>query len=118
MPNYTKLAATALRLITNSGRYVTLQKLDRTAADTDQPWRGTEDETVEIQVPAAFTETMAPAEGLIRTEEADVWIPAVAGQDITTFEYLIDGGQKKKIEEVMPIKPGTVVVAYGLKLER
>lgn len=40
MPDYTRLAATAARLIKNNGRSITFVKLDETPADPTEPWNG------------------------------------------------------------------------------
>lgn len=42
MPDFTRAAALAKRLIEASGRSVTLYKLDRTPDDPTKPWRGTD----------------------------------------------------------------------------
>lgn len=51
MVDYTKLAATATRLITKNGRLVTFVRPTETPVDTDKPWDGPEAGETLLELP-------------------------------------------------------------------
>jgi hypothetical protein len=58
--DYAPLAATALELVTEFGKTITLRRLDATPPDPDMPWRGPVDPRATpaetLSVPAVFVE--------------------------------------------------------------
>lgn len=125
-PDYTKLAATANRLITQSGRTVTLVKPNETPADPSQPWNG--------PAPAGETTLDVPGiqllpnavrifglaalgdanefQGLVTYSEL-VYIVFAGEEDLSLYTYVRDGGVDYQIEATQELKPAdTTLLGY------
>ena len=135
--NYAKAQATALKLLTNNGRSVTLVKYSTEAADPNRPWRGAEgipDTT--ITVTAVFTDPVSEkdlgsAEVLIgdgsgvKQGQQIAFIPAAenldengAPLDLTEYDQLHDGGLAYRMVEIHKLSPGGIPLMYEVRLER
>lgn len=116
---YTNLANIASTLISSFGRDIQLLKESRTVSDATKPWRGTNDAgdvTVNVKgAIVAFDDSEVDGDLILRTDLAG-WIPAVSGQDITEFDFVVDESTRYKIIDVMTLRPGSVTVAYRLQL--
>ncbi len=116
---YVKMAALATKLVKKFGADVQLVKENRDPADVNKPHRGndTPDTVVIVKGAITFFEDEEVDGDIIRRGDLGCWIGAVAGQDISTFDFCIDnGGTRFKIENVLTIKPAALVVAYRLQL--
>jgi hypothetical protein len=125
MVNYVRAAATAKRLIEANGRYVTLFRKDKTAADTSKPWRGpigSSDEEVGT-VKAVFypIEEYDEKEGLVRRAEEKVMIAHDSlpiPEDLEDIDHMVDNGKIYKVITASPLGPGSVRVAYEFVVKR
>lgn len=126
MANYTRMAATAKRLIEKNGRTVTLVRLSRSALDTNKPWRGPDPDP--DPAPAAITckAVIVPYEAkelegsLIRNGDKRAFIAdtSLPDHDLEKFDTLIDGGDTYKIVSVALFNPGDVRLLYEIQLRR
>lgn len=112
--NYTKLAATALRLIRDNGRNVQFRKFSRVAQDSNKPWRSdnpsavSDDTQFEVTVKAVVTPyTQFEIDGtLIRNGDkrayvaASAWEAACAALDVAATNILTLVGQPNDGETV------------------
>lgn len=130
MVNYTRLAATAKRLIEANGRSVTFRMRDRTAANVAQPWRGPDN----IPTPpdgevVTAVGVFVPAEGsglgrqrvvdgtLLDTSEQVCIVAATSlpsGTDLGQFSTVEDTGRAWKIDYVDTLAPGATTLIYVL----
>lgn len=129
--DYTKLAATALSLVTKFGRQVTIVKFAETAADANKPWRGNltprETPLASGSVYMVFVEPSSAEElGLsiqkfgMTDRQAQIAIMA-PGTDTTEYEHydeVVDGTVRWKITEVEVLKPGPLRMIYFFRVER
>lgn len=130
MADFTKLAATAKRLIEANGRSVTVRRLNRTPTDPAQPWRASEDPragATSVTVKACFVDpTSASRLGfLVQDTELVSRLAQVAlvaatstAEVLEGFDELTDGGQSYRIDGVDVLKPADVKMIYVLKLAR
>lgn len=134
MVNFTKLAATAKRLIEKNGRTVTITKDDRTPADPSMPWLGPDDvptspDGLTFQAKVAFVPATGGGLGNRRQENPSVEdlefkqglvahgsLPA--GTDLLTFNWLVDGLKVYRLESVEELKPADTELIYTLELAR
>lgn len=132
MPDFVKLAATAARLVSSSGRSVTLERFNQTSADSAKPWSGPTDPraTVDATVTtkAAFVEPASVARfGIVTVDEdllkrSDQVMLVAPGSTITadlaTFNEVVDGSVRWKIEIVRTLKPADTVMLYMIGVKR
>jgi len=112
-------------LIGDVGRSVTLVKVLRAADDTDKPWRGPAESSVSSSLSATAVffgdvENDAP-HGTTRSGRVESVLVAsedLNGSDLSTYDYLNDGGNLRRIVEALELKPGSTSVLWGLKLEK
>lgn len=118
--DYAKMQQLAQRLIEQSGRSVTLQRLSRKSDDPDKPWRGTADLTPadeEVIVSAVFLDTISSRylgltiqkEGFGDEGSAQYVIVSTLSapaNDLKVFDRLIDGYQAYQISAINILKPG------------
>jgi hypothetical protein len=139
VPDFVKLAATAKRLIEQSGRAVTLYKQNREPADEAQPWRGPD-----MSVPPSSAEgggrlsgvkaAFVPARGsgfgrdyverqddLSRNVEQVALIAATslpAGTDLGAFDSMLDGSTVWRIYFAAKLAPATTALCWELGVGR
>lgn len=119
---YTRLAATALRLITKYGRDVTLKfATDTSPPDADQPWEpGAPSYVTKVVKGVIFPidEKYVDGTTVLATDEqalvAAKNLPAVP--DPKTV--LLDGTTPYKTVKVDPIGPGDIALVYTLIVRR
>lgn len=126
MPDYTALAATALRLVTDAGTAVSLVRLGSTPADSSKPWRGQANprspaaETVAgfgVFVQPAAAERLGIAaldSDFVKRAEAIaiVTLSTTPVNDIKKFDELVVGAQRWRIQGVEQLKPATTTLLY------
>jgi len=126
MPDYTKLAATAKRLIEASGRTVTFRRLGTQVDDPTKPWRASENvrnpAELEVQAKAVFVDPVSAAKmGLgVTGEEMINKIDSVAlvasdsalTFDLETFHEVVETNSLFKIIHVEVLRPGTKKLLY------
>ncbi len=134
MVDYTRLAATAKRLIEANGRQITLRKRDRTAAAASEPWRGPDEEPTD---PDGDVETaiaaIVPASGsgfgstvVIDATLAQAFAKVAliaqgslaSGVDLREFDTVEDGTEAYRIANVEELRPASTTVIYALGLVR
>lgn len=128
MADHSKFAATATRLISKHGRFITMQTLSATAADPTKPWKGAGTPTVASQVanvPAVFVpsygsdlgRTVVSEELLKRVEQIALVAPLQEG--LETMHLIIDtDGQVWKIDWAQVLKPADKTVLYVIGVTR
>lgn len=92
--NYTRLAATAERLIRENGRVVTLRKRNDTPPDANEPWNPSPDDTLtDVRAVIAPHEEEDEEGQRTRYGEAEAIIAenAAPGLELETYSDLIDG---------------------------
>lgn len=119
MVDFTRLAATATRLIAADGRDMTIVKESRDPADPSKPWRGNDEGgVIERPVTGAVTrycEKEIDGEA-IKIGDCKIWIGVEAGYALETFDYIDDGDVRWSIQDVKVIKPADTVVAYRFQV--
>lgn len=124
MVDFTKLAATAQRLLGANGRSVTFIRHSQSLADAGKPWqgptsaRGTPDET-SVQN-AVFVQPSSASQLGIASEQSDlvmksdqIMIVAPGTVDLTIFQEVLDDGVYWKITGIEVLRPGaTTVLAF------
>lgn len=121
MVDYTRMAATASRLINANGKPLTVRKKNRTPGDANKPWRGpivadTVASAYGVVVPV--NEDDDPQE-LVRRGTAKAYIAAndVTEYSLEGFDSLSDGTNTWKVIGVDVVNPGTKRIMYVLSLE-
>jgi len=126
--DYVKLAATALRLVTNNGKSITIAKLGTTPSDVAKPWRGPADQ----RSPYADSETVmaveVPLAGLgkmisksdIPDGVKDFYLvaPGLTTPALNDFDELVDGSTTYRIVSVNVLKPADVVLLYAIGVQK
>lgn len=131
MPDYAKLAATALRLINNAGRTMEIHKLDTTPADNARPWRSNEAprataEVVTVKGVFVHLDSLIdlgmhrkPDKGDTRRDTELIMVAAKGiAADLMTFDEVDDGGKRLKIERVQLLKTGDVPLIFAFEVKR
>ena len=109
--DYLKMQLTADRLITSNGRAAVLVKINRSVANTTQPWRGnlTLGETT-LNVTAVFVGIKAEdVDGdMIKRGDQFAFVSGLDASllDLRTFDSLRDGSEEWKIIDVERYSPG------------
>ena len=123
MANFTRLAATAKRLVDKNGRSVTLTKQGKTPTDATKPWRGLSTPTVStVTGKAVFVEPSKEQRNVDNVKRADAVVYFAAnndaGQALETFDTLLDGTTIWKINRAELLKPATKKLLYILEVAR
>lgn len=142
MVNYTKLAATALKLIQKNGRTITLIRRSEVPATVGEPWKGAADVAatvgdpdpdltgkVGIEVSAVFVgrddQELAELFGAVPLTEVNrgLKVALIAGSDVspeelTKFDAVIDSGDVWSIEAKDTLRPGPLAVLHRIVLSR
>lgn len=122
MVDYVKLAATANRLVTKSGKSITVRKLNSAPADPTKPWRG----AVDPRSPAADTQVVAAVEvaesgigKLINKKDIPdtvdkfyIAAPGLSTPDLDDFDEVNDGGVDARIVLMKALRPAGTVLIY------
>lgn len=122
--DYSKNAATVLRLIEKFGRTVTIDKLSTTAADPNAPQDGPADPHVpaaSVTLKAAVIEpsSLNQTDDRLKRVSAAAYVAGSATvEDLRTFTRLTDGSDRYRIDWVDALKPGDTVVLYTIGLMR
>lgn len=122
--DYTANAATALRLIEKFGRTVTIDKLDRTAADPSAPQDGPADPhvpTASVTPKAVMVEPSSlnqVDDRLKRVTKVAYVAGSATAQDLRTFTRITDGSDRYRIDWVDALEPGDTVLLYTIGLVR
>lgn len=132
--NYAKAQATALRLLTENGRPVTLVKFSTMPSDLNKPWKGSTGQPVStLTVTAVFTDPVSEkdlgaAEIVMETVKSGKKIAFIAAAenldsegepiDLTEYHQMIDGGLTYMMAEIHILSPGPIPLMYEVRLER
>jgi hypothetical protein len=129
---YTRLRATALRLVTEFGRPIQISESTLALSDPTKPWGSTGDVTSTTTYTAygAFMQEdagdlsarLSAVSRLVVSpvETTDVQVTVAAeglGVVPTTAMQVIDGDRTMEIKKVVSVQPGSVVIMYILTLE-
>lgn len=124
MVDYTRLAATAKRLVEANGRQVTLVKRDSGEGVSGKPWRGPGALPDDTQTPKAVFVGPGAALGtgfedlvgdVVKSGRSYALVAqdSLPGVDVSGYGFL-DG---QRVAKAHVLKPGSVVVLYALELE-
>ena len=133
MPDYAKLAQTANRLVTESGRTIQLVKSPTQLADDDEPWNGPPsviEGEVSVTVPAV---QLLPAavrifglaalgestefRGLVTYSEL-VYVIFQGEQPLQDFTTVIDNGVRYQIQATQSLKPADTTLLGFIGVRR
>lgn len=129
MPDYTKLAATASRLVTNAGRTITLVQFNSTPAEASKPWRGATtprtDPDATLEVSGVFVEPSSAVRLGMSTEISDLLkrstqiIIVAATADLSGYQEIIDSDTKRwKIVGMEKLQPADTTLLYFIGVAR
>jgi hypothetical protein len=130
VPNYPRLSATALRLITAAGKPAVFNKYSKTPADPDKPWRGpatpTVAETQTEQVVEVGPDQTSLDYGMnIKKEDIpdcveNTWIVARTDGNppLEDYDTLVCEGVTHKIEMLIRLRPGATTLLYVVGTSR
>ena len=129
---YTRLRATALKLVTDFGRTIQISESTLALADPAKPWGSVSDVTststystygafvqedagdLTARLSAVSRLVLSPVE----SNDAQVIVAAEGlGVAPTTAMQLVDGGRTMEIKKVVTVQPGPVVIMYVLTVE-
>lgn len=125
--DYSSLQKKAKDLIEKFGRTVDLLKESRTADTPSAPWEGTS--TAETRVTGVYAvyvplfgegavmSAVAALGGTVNKSMNSFLIPVVTGQDIQTFQKIVEDSKVWRIRRVDLIKPGDTVLLYQVEVE-
>ena len=137
--NYEKAARTALRLLSENGRTVTLVKLSTEAYDENMPWYGSQelpdeqltctavfvDPVSEKDLGAAEMLTNVGNETSVKTGMKIAFIAATENLDangnpvnLENYNRMIDGGYSYRMTEIHTLSPGGSPLIYEVRVER
>lgn len=133
MPDYVKLAATAQRLVTESGRTIQLVKPATELANADEPWNGPTDQTVGetvISVPGiqllpnavrifglAALGDANEFRGLITYSEL-VYVVFQGEENLEDYTIVRDSGVDFQIEATQALKPANTTLLGFIGVRR
>ena len=129
---YTRLRATALKLVKDFGRTIQISESTLALADPAKPWGSVSDVTststystygafvqedagdLTARLSAVSRLVLSPVE----SNDAQVIVAAEGlGVVPTTAMQLVDGGRTMEIKKVVTVQPGPVVIMYVLTVE-
>lgn len=125
--DYEELLAVVLELIADTGRSVTFELLDATAADASKPWRGAGTPAVAASVttPATFVPPAGSglggsfvSEELLKKADQVCLVAPSDTFDIATSTSIQDGGTRWRVEWVQALKPADVALLYAVGVKR
>jgi hypothetical protein len=128
--NYVKLQATALRLINENGRAITLVRKSRTPADANEPWNGPTGADTTLSLtgvfvpPSSVREFGLPALGegteyqdMLRFSQQIV-IVAPEANDVRNYEILQDRSDDWGIVATQVLRPGDLTMLAFIGVRR
>lgn len=127
--NYTKLQATAERLIRQSGRVVTFVQIDQFTDDPSKPWRGVtadrESPTVTLEKRAVFVEPNTniflgetiKVDDLLKNVNKIMVVDGVDNLD-GFHEVVEDDGSRWRIEFIYRLRPGELTMVNYVGVRR
>ena len=127
MVDYTRLTATAQRLISANGRSITLVQFDSTPSDASRPWLGPADPRAtpdaSLTVDAVFVDNGSGLgktfniEDLLKKSDQVALLSAGAQVDLSIYNEVIDGTERYKITGFDVLRPAgvTVLAVIGMK---
>jgi hypothetical protein len=130
MVDYTRMAATALRLIKANGHQIAVNKLGTAPADPTKPWRGPADNNNPLTDSQTLWAVDAGLEarevGKVTTKkdipdtDANYYLVAVTPTTplLDDYDQVVDGGKTYAIVQMTMIKPGNTVLLYEIKVEK
>lgn len=131
--DYTGVQADAISLVSEFGRSVTFQRFDQSAGNVLKPWDGPSDVTASpdatLTADAVFVEPESAVELGLTVEDSELFktsekIMIVAPpttfttDDLETFNAVIDGTIRWRIEQVTKLKPGATTLLYFVGVAR
>lgn len=128
--DFTRLLATAQRLITKNGRSVTFISLDETPPDPAKPWDGPTDpratpsstlvvDAVNVDAASAVRlGLVAESSDLLKRAESFLIVSAGANVDLKLFQQVLDEGVYWNIEGVNQLRPASITVVSFVGLRR
>ena len=126
MADFVAAQNVARRLISENGRSLTFVKLSATPTNTAQPWDGnsrTSEDTVTVD--GTFVQPSSSFLLGITTSQSDLFQKATSicivahpatGEDLATYDQVIDGSLTWKIVTVETLQPGSLPVLYFVGL--
>ncbi len=134
MASYAKKAASVARRIKKKGREVSMVKKNRTAADLNKPWKGSDNlPDITVTATALFGDPVSEKDlgrELRRGDEENtdnitrglqVCLIAVdenPDEDLTTFDRILDNGMVYTVDEIHVLAPGGVPIMYEIYMVR
>lgn len=128
MADHTEFLLLARELIDEDGRLVTFQLLDGDAADPNKPWKGAGAPTVKASVDtyAVFLPSGGDDLGKIISnnelfkscEQVLLVAPPVTGEDLGSFNVILDGGSRWAINVAQELKPGPTSLLFAIGVSR
>lgn len=121
--DYSELAQTALDLVAESGKSVTLVKQSSEPADPQKPWKGNDTVSVETEVSAVIVPisetTITPANALQRDATSVAYVAALSGVDARGVHFLDESLDIRwRVVDVITYAPGSTTLLYILFLVR
>jgi len=129
--NYTKAAATALKLLSANGRPVTLVKINRTPSDPNKPWEGSDNTPdTTVTATAVFVDPVSekdlgrnlkrgPTDGITKGFQiAFISAAENPGVDLSEYDRMIDNGVVYTVDEIDVLKPGNTILMYEFRVRR
>lgn len=128
--DYTKIAATAKRLVEKFGRTMTFIRLDRSVDDSTKPWRANADpratpdastDVIGVQIHPDSSRDLGSKilmPELISATEKIVLVAATSTvEDLTTYEEVLDDGVRYKINRFDVLEPGDTRLLYFFAID-
>lgn len=123
MANFSKLQATATRLIRKNGRAVTVVRASTNPKDPEKPWRGNQCVDTELPTFAAivdYQERDIDGERIRRGDRrALIEVPKDSDGneiDLRFFDRLDDRGERWRMMNIQKIEPANTTVVYDVQL--
>lgn len=124
--DYSPVLLVANNLIAEFGRSITLNQIDKTAADPTKPWKGSNGTRVKLAdtmgVFAAVSSLRKLGEGWIDDEllKTATMLCLVGGQELPfeLADVIQDGTQEWKVEWAEVLQPGTPKLLFAFSVTR
>jgi hypothetical protein len=120
--DYKKLSATALRLIKDNGRTLSLVQFQQTGTDIQQPWKGAYPNPIGNQLDRSgvvvYSSSLLGSKAVnddMLKRVTDVAIVACDGFSLKNYDAVIDNGIQYSIQWAQELTPGpidTPLIAY------
>jgi hypothetical protein len=120
--DYESLAEVAERLVTENGRSLTLIKTSSVPTDSAKPWLGTSTSATEtpctgVVIPESTRRVSGDS---TRRRRARAYIAAddVDAADVRAYNFVEDGSERWRIDEVSRVMPATRRILFVIELSR